>query len=87
MAEIIHRCAVCEADFRPGSLDKDGKCSKCAKDFPTVKNKLEAMALNRPELLIGEKLTVEKVRQVVKEELNAFMAGRKVEPEKETKNE
>jgi len=51
--DIINRCAICEADFRPGTLDKDGKCSSCAKTFPTVKNKKEAMVLNRPEINLG----------------------------------
>jgi len=72
--DIINRCCICEADFRPGSLDKDGKCVSCQEQFPTIKNKAEAMALNRPEIHLGEKLDVEKVRQIIKEELNAFKA-------------
>jgi len=66
--DIIHKCCVCEADFRPGALDKNGKCPK-----------KEAMALNRPEIHLGEKLDAEKVRQIVKEELNAFKAEQKVD--------
>ena len=72
--DIIHRCVVCEADFRPGTLDKDGKCSSCRVAFPTVKNKKEAMLLNRPEINLGEKLTADGVRQIVREELNEFKA-------------
>ena len=79
MAEIIHKCCVCEADFRPGSLDENGKCSSCAKEFPTVKNKKEALLLNRPEINLGERLTAEGVRQIVREELNEFKTKQKVE--------
>ena len=72
--DIIQKCCICEADFRPGTLDKNGKCSSCQKAFPTVKNKAEAMALNRPEIHLNKKLDAEDVRQIVKEELNAFKA-------------
>lgn len=77
--DIIHKCAVCEADFRPGALDKDGKCLSCREAFPTVKTKAEAMALNRPEIHLGEKVDGEKVRQIIKEELNEFKAVLKAE--------
>jgi len=77
--DIIHKCCVCEADFRPGALDENGKCPICRVEYPTAKNKKEAMALNRPEIHLGEKLDAEKVRQIVKEELNAFKAEQKVD--------
>jgi len=77
--DIVNRCCICEADFRPGTLDKDGKCSSCAKTFPTVKNKKEAMTLNRPEINLGERLDADKVRQIVREELNAFKAEQKID--------
>jgi len=76
-SDIIQKCCICNADFRPGSLDKNGKCASCAKEYPTVSNKKEAMALNRPEIHLGEKLTVEKVRQIIKEELNEFKSEQK----------
>ena len=72
--DLIQKCCICEADFRPGSLDKDGKCASCRVEFPTVKNKKEAMTLNRPEIHLGKTLDAEGVRQIVKEELNAFKA-------------
>lgn len=84
--DIINRCCICEADFRPGSLDKDGKCTSCRVKFPTVKNKVEAMAINRPEINLGKKLTVEDVRQVVKEELTAFKAEQKAVTLKDSKD-
>lgn len=74
MSDIVERCCICEADFRPGTLDKDGKCASCRVEFPTVKNKKEAMTLNRPEIHLGKKLNAEDVRQIVREELNAFKA-------------
>lgn len=74
MADIITRCCICEADFRPGSLDKAGKCVVCREKYPTVKNKQEAMALNQPNIHLGEKVTAEMVRQIIKEELNGFKA-------------
>jgi len=77
--DIIHKCCVCEADFRPGALDENGKCPICRAEYPTVKNKKEAMALNRPEIHLGERLDAEKVRQIVKEELNAFKAEQKID--------
>jgi len=80
--DIIQKCCICEADFRPGTLDKDGKCSSCRVAFPTVKNKKEAMLLNRPEINLGERLTAEGVRQIVREELNEFKAEQKVEQDK-----
>lgn len=80
--DIVHKCCICEDDFWPGSLDSSGKCSSCAKAFPTVKSKKEAMALNHPEINLDDKLTVEKVRHIIKEELNAFKAEQKVEQDK-----
>jgi len=77
--DIIHKCCVCEADFRPGALDENGKCPICRVEYPTVKSKKEAMALNRPEIHLGERLDAEKVRQIVKEELNAFKAEQKAD--------
>jgi len=82
MSDIIHKCCLCGNDFRPGGLDENGKCVSCAKSFPTAKTKEEMMALNRPDINLGEKLTIEKVRQIVKEELNEFKAEKKVEQEK-----
>lgn len=76
--DLVHRCCICEADFRPGSLDKDGKCSSCQVEYPTVKTKVDAMALNRPEIHLGKKLDAEGVRQIVREELNAFKAEQQV---------
>ena len=74
MADIIHKCCVCEQDFRPEGLDKDGKCAVCRVEYPTVKSKKEAMALNRPEIHLGEKVDVEKVKQIVKEAINELKA-------------
>ena len=76
--DIVFKCCICEADFRPEALDKNGKCSSCQEAFPTVKNKAEAMALNRPEIHLNKKLDAEDVRQIVKEELNAFKAEQAV---------
>jgi hypothetical protein len=72
--DLVHKCCLCNNDFRPESLDKDGKCVSCAKQFPTVKTREAMMLLNHPEINLGEKLTAEGVRQIIKEELNAFKA-------------
>ena len=72
--DVIFKCCICEADFHPGGLDENGKCASCRVAYPTVKNKKEAMALNRPEIHLNKKLDAEDVRQIVKEELNAFKA-------------
>lgn len=72
--DIVFKCCICEADFRPGALDKDGKCSVCRVEQPTAKNKAEAIALNQPNIHLGKKLDAEGVRQIVREELNAFKA-------------
>jgi len=85
MSDIQFKCSVCEADFRPGVLDKEGKCPSCQKEYPSVKNKAEAMALNRPEINLGRKLDEKAVRQIVREELNEFKAVLKAEHTKETK--
>jgi len=77
--DIINRCCICGADFRPGTLDEDGKCSSCRAAFPTVKTKKDAMALNQPNINLGQKLDAEGVRQIVREELNFFKAEQKVE--------
>ena len=74
MTDIIQKCAICNADFRPGSLDKDGKCPVCAAEYPEAKDRAEAIALNSPEINLGKKLDADGVRQIVKEELNAFKA-------------
>ena len=76
---IVHKCCVCGHDFWPGGLDKNGKCATCRVDFPTVKSKAEAMALNRPEIHLGRKIDEQAVRQIVKEELNEFRAVLKAE--------
>jgi hypothetical protein len=39
-----------------------------------VKTREEAFALNRPDIHLGAKLTEERVRQIVREELNAIRA-------------
>ena len=78
-SDIVTRCCICGADFRPGVLDKNGKCPICRVEYPTVKNKKEAMALNKPEINLGAKLDENRVRQIVKEELNAVKAERKAE--------
>lgn len=77
--DIVFKCCVCENDFRPEALDKDGKCATCRVDFPTVKSKAEAMALNRPEIHLGKKIDEQTVRQIIKEELNEFKAVLKAE--------
>jgi hypothetical protein len=83
--DVIFKCCICEADFRPGALDKDGKCSICRVEQPTAKNKAEAMALSQPNIHLGKKLDAEGVRQIVKEELNAFKAEQKAEQKVEQK--
>lgn len=76
--DIVFKCCICEADFRPGTLDKNGKCAICSVEQPTAKNKAEAMALSQPNIHLGKKLDAEGVRQIVREELNAFRAEQKV---------
>ena len=80
MSDIQFKCGICEADFRPGVLDKEGKCPSCQKEYPSVRNKAEAMAIN-----LGRKLDEKAVRQIVREELNEFKAVLKAEHTKETK--
>ena len=75
MSDITHRCCICEADFAPGALDKAGKCPTCQTLYPTVKTRQEAFALNSPEIHLGAKLTEERVRQIIREEINAVVAG------------
>lgn len=77
--DIVFKCCICEADFRPGTLGKDGKCPSCRDTYPTVKNKTEAMALNRPEINLGRKMDEQTVRQIIKEELNEFKTVLKAE--------
>jgi hypothetical protein len=77
MADLDFQCCICEASFRPGTLDKAGKCPSCAEQFPTVKNKIEAMALNKPEIHLGKKLTEPDVRRIVREEMAAIKMERK----------
>jgi len=72
--DIIHKCCVCGQDFRPEGLDENGKCTSCRVEFPTAKNLKEAIAINRPEIHLGKTLDAEGVRQIIKEELNAFKA-------------
>lgn len=81
MSTISHRCCICEADFSPGALDKEGKCPICRAQYPTVKTKQEAFALNRPEIHLGAKLTEERVRQIIREEFNAIRAEIKAKAE------
>ena len=83
MSDIQFKCSVCEADFRPGVLDKEGKCPSCQKEYPSVKNKAEAMALNRPEINLGRKLDEKAVRQIIREELNEFKVVLKSEQKKD----
>lgn len=75
--DIVHKCCLCNNDFRPGSLDKEGKCSLCHELYPNVKTREEMLLLNRPEINLGKKVTEETVRQIIKEELNEFKADMK----------
>ena len=77
--DIVFKCCICEAEFSPGVLDKNGKCPICRAEYPTAKNKKEAVALNNPTLNLGKKLDAKGVRQIIKEELNAFKAELKKE--------
>lgn len=77
--DLVFKCCICEADFRPGALDKNGKCPICCVEYPTVKSKADAMALSQPNIHLGEKLDVEKVKQIVREALNEFKAEQKVD--------
>lgn len=77
MSDIDFRCSICEASFKPGVIDKDGKCPACAEQYPTVKNKMEAMALSQPNLHLGKKLDEKRVREIVREELNFTKSERK----------
>jgi len=77
--DIIHKCCLCENDFRPGALDKEGKCASCSKAYPNVKTRKEMLLLNRPEIHLGRRLDEPTVRQIIKEELNEFKSTLKAE--------
>jgi len=70
--DTVHKCCLCNNDFRPEALGKDGKCSTCHAQFPNVKTREEMMLINRPEINLGKKVTEETVKQIIKEELNEF---------------
>lgn len=84
MVSIDFKCAICEASFRHGVLDKHGKCPSCAKEFPEAKTRLEAMAMNKPEIHLNPELNEDRVRQIVKEELDRILVTDPKGP-KETK--
>jgi hypothetical protein len=86
MATIDFQCSICEASFREGLLNKHGKCPSCEKEYPTVKTKAEAMALNRPEINLDAEMTEDRVRQIAKQEINEALFGAKSEINKETKD-
>lgn len=69
MASIDLKCCICDASFQPGVLNKLGKCPTCEVEYPSAKNRKEAMSLNQPELHMGDELTVDRVREIVREEL------------------
>ena len=69
MANIELKCCICEATFQPGVLNEAGKCPTCEVEYPTAKDRKAAMSLNQPELHMGSDLTVDRVREIVREEL------------------
>jgi len=69
MAAIEQKCCICEATFQPGVLNKAGKCPSCEVAHPTAKTRKDAMAKSHPEFHMGNELTVDKVREIVREEL------------------
>ena len=69
MASIELKCCFCNASFHPGVLNELGKCPTCELNYPSVKTLKEAMAMNQPEFHMGEELTVDKIREIVREEL------------------
>ena len=74
MASIDLKCCICEATFQPGVLNKLGKCPTCEVEYPTAKDLKDAMSLNQPELHMGNELTVDMVREIVREELGKGLA-------------
>jgi len=86
MASIDLRCCFCGASFQPGVLNELGKCPKCELEYPGVKTLKEAMSLNQPELHMGNELTVDMVREIIREELGKGLAqsamAAKVTPDK-----
>jgi len=71
---LTFNCAICDASFSPGVLDKQGKCPSCVKEFPTSKTKSDAILLHQPNLHLAPKLTEARVRELVREEYNLIKA-------------
>jgi len=69
MANIEHKCCFCSGTFQPGVLNELGKCPTCEVAYPGIKTLKEAMGLNQPELHMGNEMTVDMVREIVREEL------------------
>jgi len=76
---LTFNCAICDASFGSGVLDKQGKCPSCIKEFPTSKTKSDAILLHQPNLHLAPKLTEARVRELVKEEYNAIKADIKAQ--------
>ena len=74
MASIDLKCCICDASFQPGVLNKKGKCPTCEVEYPSAKDRKAAMSLNQPELHMGSDLTVDRVREIVREELGMGLA-------------
>lgn len=68
MATIELKCCICEATFQPGVLNEKGKCPSCEVAYPSAKTRKDAMSLNQPELHMGNELTIDMVREIVREE-------------------
>ena len=74
MANIELKCCICEAGFQPGVLNKAGKCPTCEVLYSSAKDRKAAMALNQPELHMGNEMTIDMVREIVREELGKGLA-------------
>ena len=81
------QCCICNASFKPESLNEKGKCKECEKQYPSAKNKLEAMQLSRPELKLNEEITEEVVRRIAKEEIHKYMSKVTEPSKKEAKGD
>lgn len=68
------QCVICEGQFYPEALDKNNKCSVCAKEFPTAKNRNEALKQTMPQKDQMSTLTEMRVREIVSEEIGKALS-------------
>lgn len=67
-----NKCALCDAEFKPGYLDNNSICEICKREHPGAKTKEDMDKKKKPEVESHEAFVKELVTKQVNELLESF---------------